>query len=331
MAKFAFVKGTTSQTVLIFIQDSSSSTGAGLTGLTSASSGLTAYYYREGAGTGATQITLAATGSLGTWESGGFFEVDATDMPGWYEVGLPNAALASGADFVGVQLKGATNMAPCNLEIQLTGVDLNDATDGGIASVADWTDGGRLDLLLDAVKAKTDSLTFTVAGKADANVTHWGGTANPTPDAAGYPKVTIKTGTGTGEANITAGVVQADVTKWLTATPAALANTDKVAVSVQHWSLAGITTNITGSLSGSVGSVTTKTGYSLASTGLDLITIDGKTLPVAMHHIAAGTAGEISGAGTGTEVIKGLDGTTTRMTATVDSSGNRTAITYTDP
>lgn len=80
-----------------------------------------------------------------------------------------------------------------------------------------------------------------------------------------------------------------------------------------------------------VGSVTAKTGYSLASTGLDLITIDGKTLPVAMHHIAAAAVGKLSGAGTGTEVMKGLDGTTTRITATVDSSGNRTAITYTDP
>lgn len=30
-------------------------------------------------------------------------------------------------------------------------------------------DGGRLDLLVDAIKAKTDSLTFTVAGQVDAN------------------------------------------------------------------------------------------------------------------------------------------------------------------
>ncbi|HUX03034.1 MAG TPA: hypothetical protein VMY35_18905, partial [Phycisphaerae bacterium] len=35
---------------------------------------------------------------------------------------------------------------------------------------------------------------------------------------------------------------------------------------------AGLTTDITGNLSGSVGSVTTKTGYSLVSTGLDLVT-----------------------------------------------------------
>jgi hypothetical protein len=33
----------------------------------------------------------------------------------------------------------------------------------------DWANGGRLDLLIDGVKAKTDSLAFTVAGQVDAN------------------------------------------------------------------------------------------------------------------------------------------------------------------
>lgn len=55
--------------------------------------------------------------------------------------------------------------------------------------------------------------------------------------------------------------------------------------------------------------------------------IDGKTLVEASKYIAASAAGKLSGAGTGTEVLKGLDGTTTRITATVDASGNRTAIT----
>jgi len=34
----------------------------------------------------------------------------------------------------------------------------------------DWNDGGRLDLLLDAIKAKTDSLTFGVPGNVDSNL-----------------------------------------------------------------------------------------------------------------------------------------------------------------
>lgn len=56
--------------------------------------------------------------------------------------------------------------------------------------------------------------------------------------------------------------------------------------------------------------------------------VDGKTIVEASKYIAASAAGKLSGAGTGTEVLKGLDGSTTRITATVDSLGNRTAITY---
>lgn len=179
--KLLLTKATTSQLVHVFIQDSSATTGAGLTGLTSGSAGLTAYYYREGAGTGATAITLAATGALGTWESGGFFEIDATDMPGWYELGLPDAVLATGVDFVGVQLKGATNMAQTNLEIQLTNVDVNDGVRGGMTALPNAaadaagglpiSDAGGLDLdtILDV--AVSTRLAPTDAGRTlDINI-----------------------------------------------------------------------------------------------------------------------------------------------------------------
>src|SRR6185295_3316805 len=74
--------------------------------------------------------------------------------------------------------------------------------------------------------------------------------------------------------------------------------------------------------------VTNKTGYSLVSTGLDLVLIDSKTLPAALQIIAATTSGKLSGAGTTTETFVGLDGTTTRAVGTVDSSGNRSAVSY---
>lgn len=56
--------------------------------------------------------------------------------------------------------------------------------------------------------------------------------------------------------------------------------------------------------------------------------IDGKTPRETLRIIAASTAGEVSGAGTATEVFKGLDGATTRMTVTADEDGNRTDVTY---
>jgi len=55
--------------------------------------------------------------------------------------------------------------------------------------------------------------------------------------------------------------------------------------------------------------------------------IDGKTPAQAVQIIAA-LAGKLSGAGTGTETLKGLDGSTDRITATIDASGNRTAVTF---
>lgn len=133
MAKLSLLKGTTSKLIDIFIQDSSSTTGAGLTGLVYNSSGLVAYYYREGAGS-ATAITLA-TQTLGTWATGGFIVVDGTNMPGVYQLSIPNAALASGANSVVVLLKGATNMAPVVLEIELTGTDNQDAVRGGMSAL----------------------------------------------------------------------------------------------------------------------------------------------------------------------------------------------------
>jgi hypothetical protein len=119
MAKISRQIGTTSQIVLVFIQDSSSTTGAGLTGLAYNSASLTGYYKRNTASS-STAITLATISTLGTFATGGFKEVDATNMKGVYEFHPPNAALASGADSVVFCLQGATNMAPLLLEIELT-------------------------------------------------------------------------------------------------------------------------------------------------------------------------------------------------------------------
>ncbi len=121
MPKLSLVQGTTSKLLQVFISDASSSAGAGMTGLAYNTSGLTAYYYREGAGS-SVAITLA-TMTLGTWSTGGFVEVDATNLPGVYQLGIPNAALVSSAKSVMVMLKGVANMVPVLLEIELTAID----------------------------------------------------------------------------------------------------------------------------------------------------------------------------------------------------------------
>lgn len=141
MAKQVVKKGDTSRIEYVFIQDSSSTTGAGLTGLAFNSAGLTAYYVRTG-GT-ATAITLATQTANGAYSSGGFVAVDGTNMPGVYRLDIPDAVFATGVDKAVVMLKGATNMAPLVLEYQLVDYDPENATTLGLTNL-DATVSSRL-------------------------------------------------------------------------------------------------------------------------------------------------------------------------------------------
>jgi hypothetical protein len=118
MAKRTIPPGTTSVILDLFIQDSSVFDGSGLTGLVHNTASLTAYYHRDTAAA-AVAITLV-TMTVGNWVSGGFKEISSANMPGCYQLALPDAALASGAKSVSVMLKGAADMVPLPLEIQLT-------------------------------------------------------------------------------------------------------------------------------------------------------------------------------------------------------------------
>lgn len=113
--KLALAPAVTSKIIRVYL--TTLSTGAALTGVVFGD--ITARYIIEGAAS-SVAITLA-TMTVGTWATGGFKEIDATNMPGWYELGVPNAAFASG-NSVGIQIKanGGTSvgMANCNVEIQ---------------------------------------------------------------------------------------------------------------------------------------------------------------------------------------------------------------------
>jgi hypothetical protein len=70
----------------------------------------------------------------------------------------------------------------------------------------------------------------------------------------------------------------------------------------------------------------------LAPAGLDSITVEtGVNARQALSPILAACAGKISGAGTGTVTIKGGDVSVTRIVATTDVDGNRSAVTLTLP
>ncbi len=131
-------RGSTSVRRLVFIADSSSATGVGLASLTSGSSGLVAYYF---AGDLSDEVPISLTGAtLGTFTSGGFVAVDNTNMPGWYEIGIPNTALDGGNE-VAIQLRGATNMVPVNLYIELDSVDYQDTVRFGLTAIPNVAQG----------------------------------------------------------------------------------------------------------------------------------------------------------------------------------------------
>mgnify|MGYP000426265391 CR=1 FL=1 len=190
--KLSILKGATSVIIRVFIADSSSTVGAGLTGLVYNSASLVCYRARDDDGNAAGTAISLATMTRGTWASGGFVEKDATNMPGWYEFGVPNSALASGSRSVSFTLKGATNMVQTPVEIELTGVDNQDATAFGVS---------RIDATISSRGTSTLTQTQVTGGAYDvtnascfvnADVKKLLGTAWLTPATAGTPDVNVK-------------------------------------------------------------------------------------------------------------------------------------------
>ncbi len=126
MTDYKFVRqgggATTSQIFQIFITASNATTFAGLTGLAYSSGSLVAYYHKD-TNTTATAITLVDM-TVGTFTSSGFKEIDATNMPGWYQFCPPNACFSSGNSVV-FSLQGAANMRQVTIEVDMTATPAN--------------------------------------------------------------------------------------------------------------------------------------------------------------------------------------------------------------
>ena len=71
-------------------------------------------YWRDNA-TSAVAITMA-TATKGTFTSGGFIEIDSTNMPGWYEFGVPDLCLANGSKYCAISL-GTTEAVEDSIQI----------------------------------------------------------------------------------------------------------------------------------------------------------------------------------------------------------------------
>jgi len=108
--------GSTSQSIELYL---------GATGLTASTNGLSARYNRTR--TASVDIPLVARTIAQAWTSGGFAEVDATNMPGVYRLDLPDAALAAGADDVTIVVRGASGTNGAVMTVKLSSGGLTSA------------------------------------------------------------------------------------------------------------------------------------------------------------------------------------------------------------
>jgi len=126
-------QSTTSYIAPIVLQDSSSTAGAGKTGIIY--SNITAYYVRD-SDSSVTSISMSSM-TAGTFTSGGFIEVDSTHMPGVYEFGVPNIVLSSGK--WSVICLTATGIVPIYLKFELDAVNYQDSSAFGLTNLSTST------------------------------------------------------------------------------------------------------------------------------------------------------------------------------------------------
>lgn len=383
--KLSRKNGSTSNILRFFARDTASAAGAGKTGLTTASSSLNISTIADveasatsytAAGSTVESISTLGTFAAPTATKCRLKEVDATNLPGVYELQLADARFAvsnatsllvmitcSGiapvlieidlrADANVTHIKGTAsagaagyigpdwgNISAPTSTVNLSGTTVKTATDvetdtqdiqtripntltaGGnikadaVAISGDATAADNLEAMLDG----TGGVTLTTAivgnitgnlsgsvgsvtgltaatvhadlddiqarlpaalganGNIKADLRDYLGSACPAADTAGYPKVTVKSGTGTGEISLSSGLVR------------------------------------------------------ISGTGIDDIwdeVVDGTlTARQSMRLGNSAAGGKLSGAATTNVLVRDIADSKDRIDATVDSDGNRTAVT----
>lgn len=285
---------------------------------------MTASYWRQGGSRVA--ISLSDLGAVNSaWSSGGVKEVDASNQPGLYRLDLPDAALASGADWVVISVKVAsTYLYHERFALESAGAaELAGGTGVNLTRIdGQATNGNNATLNLKQLNIVNTTGSALVATSSGAN----GHGMSLSGQGSGHGMQCVGGASGTGiNANVAGNVVG----------------------------------NITGSLSGSVGSVVASVTVGGLSSGVigasafaanaldaNALAADaaneiadalldrangietGISPRLAWRYIGATVAGKLSGSQTGTEVFAGLGVSTTRVTVSADSSGNRTAVVY---
>lgn len=310
MAKESVLGGTTSHSVNIFIQDSSSTVGAGLSGLVFNTSGLVASYTFTGANATRTAITLATLAAVNSaFSSGGFKELDATNMKGGYRLDIPNAALAAASgQTVTFELHGATNMAPCWFEIELTATNNQDGVRGGMTALPNAAAAASGGLI---ILGSNNTAAITIGALTAGAVSMTTLTAS---GAVAFQSTFAVTGTTT-----LTGAVSLGSTLGITGTTTLAALTTTGTVTMNALTVSNATT-LTGAVSlGSTLGVTGTTTFAAINTG---------TITTTGNRSISGTT-TMTGAVTANNASNNITGVTT--TATVQTgtaqAGSTTSIT----
>ena len=267
--------GSTSQSIELYL---------GATGLTASTSGLSARYNRTR--TASVSIPLVACTIAQAWTSGGFAEVDATNMPGVYRLDVPDAALAAGADDVTIVVRGASGTNGAVMTVKLSS--------GGLSSTE----------TAQAVWNATASSYNTAGsmGEAGQKLTGYSLAASQTFSTTGsVGSVTGSVASVTGSvgsvtAPVTAGTVS-DKTGYALSSSQTFSTTGSVGSVTGS---VGSVTGSVGSVTGAVGSVSSavtvgtnndKTGYALSTAG-NTASADAVWNATRSTHTTAGTFGQ---------------------------------------
>jgi hypothetical protein len=202
-------------------------------------------------------------------------------------------------------------------------------------------------VIVKATCTNTSALPVTIflypqeGADIDANISHWKGTVLPTPDTVGYPKVTIKNGTGTGEVSLSSGRANADmvyVNGAAVSTSTAQLGVNTVQAGGTAWGSGAITAasiatdaitaaKIAADAIGASELAADAVTEIVTAIAAKVVESEGSyTIQQVLSLLVAALAGVTASGGS---VLKTPNGVATRITATVDGSNNRTAMTLT--
>lgn len=161
------------------------------------------------------------------------------------------------------------------------------------------------------------------SGVLSSNVTQWNGTAIATPDTAGYPKVTIKDGTGTGELDTASGKVSV-ATGGITAGSFAAGAIDAAAIADDAIDAGAIAT---GAIDADAVAADVINDIFMGTALTEAYAADGAAAtPAQLLYMIWALLAEKAVSGT-TVTVKKLDGSTAAMTFTLNDGTNPTSIT----